>query len=79
MSEEQLKALWEAVQADAGLEEKLKSAENLDAAVELAKQAGFDVTKADLLKYQAQQTVELSDEELDNVAGGMDFGWVRLP
>ena len=79
MSEEQLKALWEAIQADAGLEEKLKGAENLDAAVELAKQAGFDVTKADLLKVQAQQTVELSDEELDNVAGGMDFSWVRLP
>ena len=36
----------------------------------LAKEAGFDVSKADWLKYQAKQTIELSDEELEGVAGG---------
>ena len=36
---------------------------------------GFDVDKADWLKHQAQQTfVELSDEELESVAGG--YQWV---
>jgi len=46
------------------------SGADLDAAVAMAKEAGFDVSKADWLKYQAKQTLELSDEELEGVAGG---------
>ena len=70
MSEEQLTALLAKLKDDAGLQEKLKGAADLDAAVALAKEAGFDVSKADWLKYQANQTLELSDEELEDVAGG---------
>ena len=70
MSEEQLAALLAKLKDDAGLQEKLKSAADLDAAIALAKEAGFDVSKADWLKYQAKQTLELSDEELEGVAGG---------
>ena len=70
MSEEQLSALLATLKDDAGRQEKLKGAADLDAAVALAKEAGFDVSKADWLKYQAKQTLELSDEELENVAGG---------
>jgi predicted ribosomally synthesized peptide with nif11-like leader len=69
MSEEQLAALLAKLKDDAGLQEKLKGAADLDAAVALAKEAGFDVSKADWLKYQAKQTLELSDEELEDVAG----------
>jgi predicted ribosomally synthesized peptide with nif11-like leader len=47
MSAEQLSAFFEAVKADAGLEEKLKAASDLDTAVAIAKEAGFDVSKAD--------------------------------
>ena len=47
MSAEQLSAFLEAVNADAGLQEKLKGAEDLDAATETAREAGFDVIKAD--------------------------------
>ena len=36
----------------------------------IAKEAGFDVIKADWLKYQAKENLELSDEELEGVAGG---------
>ena len=61
MSEEQLTALLAKLKEDAGLQEKLKGAADLDAAVTLAKEAGFDVTKADWLKYQAKQSHELSD------------------
>jgi len=68
MSEEQLAALLAKLKEDAGLQEKLKGAADLDAA--LAKEAGFDVSKADWLKYQAKQTLELSDDELEGVAGG---------
>jgi predicted ribosomally synthesized peptide with nif11-like leader len=71
MSEEQLTALLAKLKDDAGLQEKLKGAADLDAAVALAKEAGFDVSKADWLKYQAKQTLELSDEELEDVAGGI--------
>ena len=70
MSEEQLSALIANLKDDVELREKLKGAGDLDAAVELAKEAGFDVSKADWLKYQAKQTLELSDEELEGVAGG---------
>ena len=70
MSAEQLTALLAKLNDDAGLREKLKGAADLDAAVAMAKEAGFDVHKADWLKYQAKQTLELSDEELEGVAGG---------
>ena len=70
MSEEQLTALLAKIKEDAGLQEKLKGAADLDAAVALIKEAGFDVSKADWLKYEAKQTLELSDEELEGVAGG---------
>ena len=70
MSEEQLSALLAKLNDDAGLRERLQAAADLDAAIALAKDAGFDVCKADWLKYQAQQTLELSDEELEGVAGG---------
>ena len=69
MSEEQLTALLAKIKEDAGLQEKLRGAADLDAAVALAKEAGFDVSKADWLKYQAKQTIELSDEELEAVVG----------
>ena len=70
MSEEQLAALLAKLKDDPGLQEKLKGATDLDAAVALAKEAGFDVSKADWLKYQTQQTQELSDEDLEEMAGG---------
>ncbi len=75
MSEEQLAALLAKLKDDAGLQEKLKDAADLDSAVAIAKDAGFDISKAAWLRYQAQQTIELSDEELEAVAGGVD-GWV---
>ncbi len=70
MSEEQLAALLAKLKDDVGLQEKLKGAADLDVAMAIAKEAGFDVSKADWLKHQAKQTLELSDEELEDVAGG---------
>ncbi len=71
MSEVQLAAFFEAVKADAGLEEKLKAAGDLDAAVAIAKEAGFEVSKAEWLKAQASQILQMSDEDLAGVAGGV--------
>ena len=73
MSEEQLAALIAKLKDDAGLQEKLKGASDLDAVLAIAKEAGFDVSKAAWLRYQAKQTIELSDEELEGVAGGIDI------
>ena len=70
MSEEQLSALLFKLKEDAGLREKFQGAADLDTAEALAKEAGFDVSKADWLSYQTKQTLELSDEELEGVAGG---------
>ena len=66
MSEEQLKAFQEAVQADEGLQEQLKAAADADAVVAIAKAAGFAISAEELQMPQA----ELSDEELEGVAGG---------
>ena len=74
MSEEQLSALLAKLNNDAGLREKLKGAADLDAALAIAKEAGFDVSKADWLRHQAKQTLQLSDEELEGVAGGWEHG-----
>jgi predicted ribosomally synthesized peptide with nif11-like leader len=70
MSEEQLSALFAKLKEDTSLQEKLKGAADLDAVVAMAQEAGFDVSKADWLRYQAKQTLELSDEELESVAAG---------
>ena len=64
MSEEQLKAFIEKVQADPSLQEQLK-AEGADP-VAIAKAAGFTIKQQDLYR----QASELSDEELEAVAGG---------
>lgn len=70
MSEQQLSALLVKLREDAGLREKLQSAADLDAFLAMAKEASFDVSKVDWLRYQAKQTLELSNEELEDVAGG---------
>ena len=69
MSEEQLKAFLEAVRADAGLQEKLKAANDADSVVEIAKAAGFQISAEELKKAQA----EVSEEELEDVAGGHNY------
>ena len=69
MSEDQLPTLLAKLKEDAWLQEKLKGAADLDANIALAKGAEFDISKADWLKYQAKQTLELSDEDLEGVSG----------
>ena len=49
MSVEQLKAFWEAVEADTSLQEKLRATTDADSIASIAKEAGFEIT-ADELK-----------------------------
>ena len=69
MSEEQLKAFLEKVKSDTELQEKLKAAASPEAAIEIAKAAGFAITVEDIQSMQSS-TVELSDAELEGAAGG---------
>ena len=66
MSEEQLKSFREKVQDDTSLQEKLKAASDADAVSAIAKEAGFSISADDLGKAES----EISDEELEGVAGG---------
>ena len=68
MSKEQLKAFIEKAKADTSLQDKLKAASTPEAAIDIAKEAGFAITAEDIQSMQS--TVELSDEELDGAAGG---------
>ena len=65
MSEEQLKAFLEKVKADTSLQEKLNAAADADGVVAIAKEAGFKISAEDLKNTK----VELSEEELEGVAG----------
>lgn len=70
MSEEQLTALLAKLKEDSGLREKLQAAADLDGFIALANDAGFNIRKADWLKHQAEQTLKLSDDDLEGIAGG---------
>lgn len=80
MSEDQLRALLAKLNDDPVLQERLKAASDLDTAIGMAKEAGFDVSKADWLRHQANQTLELSDQELEEASGGtLTLGTCLLP
>ena len=77
MSEEQLKGFLEAVAADAELQEKLKAATDVEAVVAIAaiaEAAGFVVSAEELEALVLQAQSEISEEELQGVAGGL-FGF----
>ena len=65
MSEEQLKAFLEKAKADTSLQEKLKAAKSPEDVVGVAKEQGYEFT--------ADKITELSEEELEGVAGGTCF------
>ncbi len=66
MSLEQLKAFLEKVKGDTSLQEKLKAAKTPEDVVGIAKGHGHEFT--------ADKITELSEEELEGVAGGWNIG-----
>ena len=77
MSEEQLNAFLETVKTDTSLQEKLNGAADADAVVEIAKEAGFSIIAEDIQSMQSAM-VELSDHELEQVAGGCQVNSAKL-
>ena len=66
MPEEQLKAFWEAIQADTALEQKLQGVTDPDAIAAIANEAGFSISAEEIKKAQS----EISEDQLEGVAGG---------
>ena len=56
---------------------KIVACQNYNEVAEIAKANGIDVSGEELTKYAAEQTAELSDEDLEAVAGG--FGFLPSP
>ena len=67
MSEEQLQAFLEKAKADTTLQEKLKAAKTPDEVVSIAKEHGHEFT--------ADKISQLSEEDLEGVAGGGRSAW----
>ena len=65
MSLEQLQAFLEKVKGDSSLKEKLKAAKSSDKVVSIAKEYGHEFT--------ADKISQLSEEELEGVAGGAEI------
>ena len=74
MSKEQLKAFLEKVKADTSLQEKLKAVSDANTVAAIAKDAGFSISADDLKNAQS----ELSEEELEGVAGGCQINSAQL-
>jgi predicted ribosomally synthesized peptide with nif11-like leader len=66
MPEDQLKAFWEAIQADASLQQRLQGITDPDAVVGIAKDAGFVISAGALQKLMSH----ISDEDLESVSAG---------
>ena len=71
MSLEQLKEFLEKVKSDPSLQEKLKAVNDSDEVLAIAKEAEFSISADDLQNTQS----ELSEEELEGVAGGHGGTW----
>jgi predicted ribosomally synthesized peptide with nif11-like leader len=78
MSQAQLQAFWDAVEADASLQKKLSASIDgeidtpleVSAVVAIAREAGFSITPADLLNsdpHALQVILELNDDDLEKV------------
>ena len=81
MCDEQLKAFLEKVKGDTSLQEKLKAAGDADAVVAIAKAAGFSISADDFkgkAVFRENAQSEVSDEELEAVAGGCDIDLLSL-
>lgn len=88
MSIEQLTAFLERVSQDPELQQRLRRQQgeakisgsgDLEDAVAMAQEIGFEVSKADWLRYQAQQTLAMSDEQLEGLTGSYVAYYVFYP
>lgn len=71
MTTNDLRAFLERVAGDAALQQRLQTANDLDAVIAIAREEGFTLSARELASAQAAQTVPLSDAELEHMTGGV--------
>ena len=69
LPEEQFKKFVELVKSDTAVQDKLKSAADLDAVLTIAKEVGFTFT-TDSIGSSSPSKQNLSEDDLERVAGG---------
>jgi predicted ribosomally synthesized peptide with nif11-like leader len=74
MSQDQLNALLAKLNEETSLRERLQSAADINEVVTIAKEHGYTIDADDVMKYQNDQSADLSDAELEKVAGGAGGG-----
>ena len=72
MSKEQFRALQERMAGDLAFQASLKSAGDVESALQIAREAGFDVNQDDVSEYLANQEQALADDQVKDLSGG---GW----
>ncbi len=70
MSQQQFQDFCAQVAQDPILRQRLRDVLNPDQVVEIATEAGFDVNLSDVPSLDPGETVELSDQDLEEVTGG---------
>ncbi len=78
MSVESAKAFVEKFNADEAFRKSLDDAADDAARQQAAKDAGFDFTKDDLKTVTGEKKGELSEAELESVAGGTSGTWAGV-
>ena len=65
-----VEAFTKFLDANPEVAKKVAACQNYNEVAEIAKANGINVTGAELTRYAAEQTAELSDADLEAVAGG---------
>ena len=73
MAESKLAALAPKFKENPGLKDQIKKATSLDQVVSIMKSAGVQITKAELLKSEAQRVLTLSDAQLEAVVVSQSY------
>jgi predicted ribosomally synthesized peptide with nif11-like leader len=68
-----LKEFLEKLRSDTELQEKVEAAVDENAILKVITDAGYDVKQEDIEKFLEDTVTELSDSDLDNVAGGVSL------
>jgi predicted ribosomally synthesized peptide with nif11-like leader len=79
MSEQQFTDLLAKLQQDLTFREKIKGAQDLEGFIKIAKEYGYEVDEADLLNFGDSELLGLSDEELEDVSGGISPLTIIVP
>lgn len=65
-----IEELMDALESDKTLKDNLSASSTPEEAIVVAKNAGYTISKSELLEAYKAKMASMSEEELDNVSGG---------